>query len=108
MSVKITNIEECKVIYGFELTEDEKKEFDYHSPEGLEEQIFVKYRNNIYDISQFMSFQYGISAERIREGNFQPFGEEWNNGGYYSETYFSGVLCLILDEETVKMATYMS
>lgn len=108
MTIEIKNKEECPVIYGFELTDEEKKDFDYHSAAELEDQIFVKYRNNLYDISQFIRMGYGMPQERINKGNYHPFGEEWNDGAYYSETYFSGVLCKILDNETVLMAQYCS
>lgn len=106
MAIEITNKEECDVIYGFELTDDEKKNFDYHSPEDLEEQIFVRYRTMLYDISQFIRLGYGMSQERINQGKYHPFGEEWNDGAYHCDTYFSGTLCKILDTETILMAQY--
>jgi len=106
--IQIKHIEECPVIYGFELTPDEKKDFDYWTPEELDEQMFVKYRGNIYDISQFMRLTYGMTIERIKDGTFHPFGRGWDYGGYHSDSFYSGVLCLIVDDETVRMATYMS
>jgi len=108
MSLEIRHIEECPIIHGFELTPDEKKDFDYWKPDELDEQMFVKYRGNIYDISQFMRLPYGMTAERIKDGAFHPFGREWDYGGYHSDSFYSGVLCLMIDDETVKMATYMS
>ena len=108
MSLEIKHIEECPIIYGCELTPDERKDFDYWKPDQLDEQMFAKYRGNIYDISQFMRLTYGMTVERIRDGTFHPFGREWDYGGYHSDSFYSGVLCLMIDDETVKMATYMS
>ena len=106
--IQIKHIEECPIIYGSELAEEEKKDFDYWKPDELNEQRFAKYRGNIYDISQFIRFTYGMTAERIRDGYFHPFGREWDYGGYHSDSFYNGILCLIVDDETVKMATYMS
>lgn len=108
MSLEIKHIEECPIVYGFELSNEEQKEFDYYSKDELDEALFVRYRNTTYDLGSFMRFTYGISAERIREGRFHPFGKEWNEGGYHADSFYSGVLCLILDETTVRMATYIS
>ncbi len=98
----------CSYCGGSGKEDDEKKDFDYWKPDELDEQMFAKYRGNIYDISQFMRLTFSMTVERIRNGTFHPFGREWDYGGYHSDSFYSGILCLIVDDETVRMATYMS
>lgn len=62
-------------VYGYELPEKIKKDFDYLDPEDLEYNRFMKYKGSYYDLHEF-----------IRVENM----ENWN--GVYNDSYFSGVL----------------
>jgi len=76
MALKIiTNDVPRSVIYGHELTEKEKAEFDYIEKEYFDCHMFVQYRGWIYDLSEFM-----------RTDSMMP----WD--GVMSESYFSGIL----------------
>lgn len=77
------------VIYGFDLTEKERKEFDYldfttdcqdntGDNEGNYRQFF-RYKGNVYDLGDCM---------RVEESNTLCKG--WD--GYYGETFFSAVV----------------
>lgn len=93
----ITNHRWREFISGFELTEKEKKEFDYMSKEEIEEGTFFRYRNWIYTLGDFM---------RIDKGMFEDFAD-WN--GYASDSFFSGVLIKISDDgDQYQIATYIS
>jgi len=72
----ITNNVPRQLIYGYELSPDEKHEFDYIA--DIEEHDFFRYRGFVYDPSEFMS------AGRIDEL------KGWD--GYSSDSYFSGTV----------------
>lgn len=91
----ITNNKPRFIIYGFELTQKEKEEFDYYTNEELDDQTFFRYKGNIYCMDEFM---------RI-ENN--PSLKGWD--GYCSDSYFSGILVKIVEnEETVIVGRYYS
>lgn len=70
------------LIYGFELTAKEKKDFDYL--EDVDESIFFRYKNQLYDIGEII---------RIDENT--PFPDFWH--GYSSDSFFSGILVRLCD-----------
>jgi hypothetical protein len=74
----ITNNVPRDIIYGFELTEKERKEFDYLDwrkiESGEESRDFFRYKGNVYDLSD---------CER-------SVFNDWS--GLYSESFFSGVV----------------
>jgi len=75
-----------------------RKRFDWMDSEELETSCdFFKYRDNIYHLSEFMSFT------SFASGEFKG----WN--GYSADTYFSGILVRIVNEnEDVVVGTYFS
>lgn len=89
----ITNNIPRKLIYGCELPEKYRKEFDYLSDEDYETNNFVVYRGVVYDLSEFMNCH-------------SMFNKQWH--GYSSDTYFSGVLVRIVDDESVIIGRYYS
>lgn len=50
----VTNNVARNTIYGYELTPKEREEFDYYTPGELNEQSFVRYRKQVYDIGEFV------------------------------------------------------
>lgn len=88
------------IIYGYELSDKWKKEFDYYEPEELETNTFFKYKGWIYDLGEFM---------RISSNN-SPFEEcPIKFDGYISETFFSGVLVKFTEDcDFVKVYHYYS
>ena len=48
----MTNNKPRQLIYGYELTDKQKQDFDYI--DDIDSHDFVKYKNNIYDLSEFM------------------------------------------------------
>lgn len=96
MSLKITNIEECEILYGYQLPSDKRSDFDYLNDDDYEYQDFIKYRNDYYSMDQFMKC-----------GLNNPFGDFWH--GYHSDSAFSGVLVHVSDCGCgVIAATYLS
>lgn len=83
----ITNNKPRKLLFGYELTEKERSDFDYIDPNDLDFTDFIKYKNRVYDLNEFM---------RVTQDS--PFySEGWQ--GYSSESYFSGVLIKFPDNE---------
>lgn len=95
-NLTIGNIEECEIIYGYQLPPDKRSDFDYLSDDDYECQSFIKYRNDYYSIDQFMKC-----------GLNNPFGDFWH--GYHSDSAFSGVLIHVSKcGDGVIAATYLS
>lgn len=66
------------LIYGYDLTERERAEFDYYTPEELDGAEFFRYRGQVYDASQFEQCPHGF------------FPADWD--GYKGDSFFSGIL----------------
>ena len=88
----ITNNIPRQLIYGYELTDKEKSNFDYL--DDIDSHNFIKYKGFIYDVGEFMS-TYNMDSLK-----------DWD--GYSSDSYFSGVLIKIIDSDYVLMARYYS
>ena len=94
------NNHDVPFIYGYELSDKWKKEFDYYDNEELEGNIFFKYKDWVYDLSEFM---------RVNLNN-SPFEEcPIKFHGHSSDSFFSGIL-IKLDNtgESVKVYHYYS
>ena len=74
----ITNNLPRNLVYGYELTESEKADFDHL--DDIDSHDFFRYRGNIYNPSEFMSTTASVSS---------PF-PEWQ--GYESDSCFSGTV----------------
>lgn len=88
----ITNNIPRQIIYGYELTEKQKKDFDYL--DDIDNHNFIKYKGHLYDVSEFMS-TYNMDSLK-----------DWD--GYSSDSFFSGVLIKFIDSDYVVMARYLS
>ena len=88
----ITNNKPRQLVYGYELTDKQKQDFDYI--EDIDSHDFVKYKNNIYDLSGFMRIE---SIDSLKD---------WH--GYSSDSYFSGTLVKYIDDDSVIMGWYYS
>lgn len=88
----VTNNHINTFLYGYELPDKVKPDFNYL--EDIDSCNFIKYKNIYYDLSEFM---------RI-ENNSDLAG--WD--GYSSDSFFSGVLIKLIDSDTYKIATYYS
>lgn len=92
-NIKITtNNKPRQLIYGYELTDKQKQDFDYI--EDIDSHDFVKYKNNIYDLSEFMRVENNDNLK------------DWD--GYSGGSYFHGTLVKYTDEDTVIMGWYYS
>ena len=92
-NIKImTNNVPRQLIYGYELTDKQKQDFDYI--EDIDCHDFVKYKNNIYDLSEFMRIE---TIDSLKD---------WH--GYSSDSFFSGTLIKYIDSDTVIMGWYYS
>lgn len=89
----ITNNQPRNLLYGSELTDKQKEDFDYI--DDIDSHDFISYKGQIYDPSEFMRTE--------EKGDFAA----WQ--GYSSDSAFSGVLLRYTeDQEQVIMGTYYS
>ena len=88
----ITNNIPRQLIFGYELTDKEKTDFNYL--DDIDSHNFIKYKGFIYDVNEFMS-TYNMDSLK-----------DWD--GYSSDSYFSGVLIKFIDSDYVLMARYYS
>jgi len=95
------------LLYGYELTETERAEFDYldWTEDGdAQSHDFFRYRGLVYDTSEFM--EYPDSANQRLDPDFAEFAK-WN--GYQSDSFFSGIVIRYsCDFERIQIGTYMS
>lgn len=83
-----TNYHWHNFLYGYELTDEQKSEFDWL--DDIDSESFMKYKGNIYHLDEFMP---------------SDFSENWD--GYAADSYFSGVLVRVSDDaEQYQIATY--
>lgn len=75
----VTNNVPRPILYGWELTEKEKENFDYYTEEELDCATFFRYKGEAYDIADFMRANFPNS----------PFSS-W--AGYSSDSFFSGIV----------------
>lgn len=95
MQIRTNNIPR-DIIYGYELTEEQRKEFDYLNWQKIEagedNAEFFWYKDQLYDVGEFM-----VSS----------MFPEWD--GYSSWTFFSGIcIKFVEDFERVIVGTYCS
>lgn len=94
----ITNNKPRHIIYGFELSNKEKEQFDYL--DNIDECSFFRYKGEIYDMGEFMRIARGQAPHPLRPG-----WERWH--GYSSDSYSSGVLVRYTsDYESVIVGRY--
>ncbi len=81
-------------LYGYELTEKQKAEFDYIA--DIDSHHFIKYKGRIIDPGEFIS---------VPMDSFLDVG--WH--GYQADGFFSGLVIRISDDgEQYKIGTYFS
>lgn len=87
------------LLYGYELTPEERREFDYIDPADFDSHDFFRYKGRVYDLGEFMRCELNGAAQ-----------DEWSKwDGYSSDSAFSGILVKYSpDFEQVKIATYYS
>lgn len=92
MNIKTNNVPR-DVLYRWDLTPKESKEFDYLADD---DGSFFRYKGQVYDLGEFMR----IAPHPQREG--------WEGyDGYSSDSFFSGLLVRYVDDcERVIVALY--
>jgi len=88
MSIRIiTNNRPRALIYGYELSDKEKSDFDYM--EDLEHEVFVRYQGMTFAISDFVRLSDG--SEEAKQG--------WH--GVHGLNAFCGVLVKLVDDRVI-------
>lgn len=83
-------------LYFWELTDKEKKEFDYYKSEEDAENNFMgfRYKGRVYDLANF---------SRVSDKELSRYAD-----GILNDTFFSGILVKLMDEGFVKVYTFYS
>lgn len=91
-----TNNKPRSIIYGYELTTKERKEFDYL--ENLDDSTFFRFKGQVYDLGEFW----------IITKNMPFYGSGWM--GYSPDSFFSGLVIKYCptDSEAVIVGLYYS
>ena len=96
----ITNNQPRPVLFAYELTEKERKEFDYiediASPDC--QAVFVRYKGQVYDLGEFLR----IVPAGTTGGSFAHYDHAGNLKGWqgiHTESFFSGVLIKYTDND---------
>ena len=99
-----TNHKPRPVVYGFELTETERKEFDYL--ESIDDSQFIRFKGMVYDIGEFSRI-IPPGAPRKQPTECQTIElQGWD--GYLSDSFFSATLVKFVDDgESVIVGTYI-
>lgn len=88
-----TNNQARDLVQGYELSDKERKEFDYYdNAEELNFALFFRYKGDIYDFS-----------EVVRLDDKENFNG-WH--GSIGTSYFSGILVKILDDEQIIVGNF--
>ena len=90
MAIEITtNNIPRQQIYGYELTEKERREFDYI--DGIDTHDFFRYKGNVYDPGEFLYLRHP----------YWSFGSEipeyWD--GISHDSFFSGIVIKYVEDE---------
>lgn len=95
----ITNHHWNNFLYGYELPESARADFDYIDAAEFDSHNFIRYRGYFYDPAEFMRVPVAYQGA----AEFQ----DWH--GYHADSYFSGVLIRISDDgEQYQIATYIA
>lgn len=92
LTIRTNNVPR-QLIYGYQLTEAEREEFDYLDDDALDSQDFFRFKGKVYDLSQFLRC----------EGSELT---EWE--GYSPDSYFSGLVVKYAEDDSVIVGQYFS
>ena len=100
MTIKCNNVPR-DVLYWHDLSEKERKEFDYFASDATQAGAsFFRYKGLVYDLGEYMRIDKTIAPHPQR-----PMWERFD--GYAGDSFFSGTLVRYVDDgERVIVATY--
>lgn len=93
MEIRTNNVPRL-LKYGYEMPKKFKADFDYIAEEDFDYHSFFVYKGQWYDLGEFM----------LVENNEDLKG--WN--GYRSDSYFSGILVKLVDDDSLIVGQYFS
>lgn len=96
----ITNNIPRPIIYGYELTDKEKLDFDFLSDEEIICTEFFRYKGDVEYLGDYMAFRHESCFSDIDKN-------KWH--GYKSDSFFSALLIRLSDcGEAVTVGLYLS
>jgi hypothetical protein len=106
-----TNFHHYDVLYWWDLTKKEQREFSYLETEQEQQDAsFFRYRGDVYDLSEFERVPPTFTTTLVRQHGEKTFPTDWKLwDGYQSDSFFSGILVRYVEHfERVIIATYFS
>ena len=95
-----TNHHWRQVVYGYELTEVQKADFDYINADDFDMHSFFVYKGQVIDSGEVFAISHNMATS-------QPAFEAWH--GYQSDSFFSGIVVKFSDDfEEYQIGTYIS
>lgn len=99
MTIRCNNVPR-DILNWWDLSDAERKEYDYMDEEDQQNMQFFRYKGYLCDLSEYMVIDRNIAPHPQREG-WEKFE------GYASDSFFSGTLIRMVDDrERVIVATY--
>ena len=99
----VTNNHEREMYYLYELSERDQKtikqDYNWMDAEALDSESFFKYCERWYSLSDFMSLH-----NKVYNPNPPDFMDGWD--GYLSDSFFSGVLIKVLEDNYCIVGTF--
>lgn len=97
----ITNNKPRHLIYGYELTEEEYRDFDYLGEYGSDEmqmEQFIRYKGELYYLGDFVRIEKpGESRNSFTVIDFNGNLKGWD--GILTDSYFSGIVIKWADSD---------
>lgn len=82
----ITNNVPRDVLFGYDLTDNERASFNYYDADEIGAQEFFRYRGEVYDLGEFMP----ADLAPFPVASYNSPLSDWD--GYLGDSFFSGVV----------------
>lgn len=93
----ITNNVPRTLIFGFDLTAKERKEFDYLTDDEINDQSFFRYKGAVYHLGDIQR------VERLPEDS--PLNR-WH--GFAGDSFFSGIVIRLVNDDQIIIGRYVA
>lgn len=93
LTIKTNNVPR-NMLYGYELPTKWRSEFDWLDDEQFSCENFIKYKGYYYALSEFMNLH----------NTGTPEFKSWH--GYHGDSFFSGIVIKLCDNEQVIVGEY--
>lgn len=105
----ITNNHFRDLLYSYDLTKKELKEFDYMNKDELEQANFFRYRGTVYNLSDFVMINHKGTKTMTPFSFYDHSGNLKGWDGILTDSFFSAIVIAYDTRlEAVKIGLYLS